>query len=269
LIKILLALFVLKSPKKIGGFMSLPSRSSKVKLYHFGRAFGLPDPSPFCVKLEYALLSQKIEYEVIAVKNPQKSPKGKLPYIIHDGKAIADSEFALQYLEKTFKFDLNESLSKEERAISVAFAKFLEDHLYFALLYDRWVSPSGWKLMKKKIFGKLPLPLRLVAEHQTKKYMKQLVYMQGIGRHKPEEIHHLGIQGVDALSDFLGNKLYFMGDKPTRLDGIAYGSVASLVKVPVPSPVRDHLLGKKNLIDYCDRMEQSFFSHIVKKTSAK
>lgn len=249
--------------------MSLSAGSSKVKLYHFGRAFNLLDPSSFCVKLEYALVSQKIDYEVIAVKNPRKSPKGKLPYIVHDGKKIADSEFALQYLEKTFQFDLNTGLSKEERAVSDAFAKLLEDHFYFILLYDRWVSPAGWKLMKKKVFGKIPLPFRLLAEHQTKKYMRQLVYMQGIGRHTLDEIHQLGKQGVDTLSDFLGNKPYFMGEKPTRVDGIAYGSVASLVKVPFPSPVREHLLSKKNLIDYCDRMEQTFFSHIVQKKNAK
>jgi len=249
--------------------MSLSARSSKVKLYQFGRAFNLPNASSFCVKLEYALLAQKIDYEVISVSNPRKSPKGKLPYIVHNGKTIADSELALQYLEKTFKFDLNASLSKEERAISDAFAKLLEEHFYFILIYDRWVSPLGWKLMKKLVFGKMPFPLRLIAERQTKKYMKQLVYMQGIGRHTIEQIYLLGRQDIDTLAAFLGDKLYFMGEKPTRIDGMVYGSVASLAKAPFPSPLRDYVLTKKNLMVYCERMEQAFFSHIVKKTDAK
>jgi len=37
----------------------------------------------------------------------------------------------------------------------------------------------------------------------------------GIGRHSSEEIQKIGCDDVQAISDFLGDKPFMMGDKPT------------------------------------------------------
>ncbi len=239
------------------------ANTSKVKLYQFKRAFGLPNVSAFCVKLEFALLFAKIDYEVIAVSNPRKSPKGKIPYIVHDGKKIADSELAIQYLEKTFSIDFYPGLSLAEKAVANAFSKMLEEHFCFILLYDRWVNPDGWKIVKKIFFGKMPLPLRLIAEMKVRKYMKTQLHMQGIGRHSLEEIHKMGKEDIDSVVHFLGDKQYFIGDKPTRIDGLVYGTMASIVKSPFPTPLRAYVQNQPKLIEYCDRVEKAFFSTVL------
>ena len=56
-----------------------------VKLYQFPSAWGLPNPSPFCMKLEVFLRLAEIPYEIVTWPDPRKAPKGKLPFIEHEG----------------------------------------------------------------------------------------------------------------------------------------------------------------------------------------
>jgi len=53
--------------------------------------------------------------------------------------------------------------------------------------------------------------------------IQKQIYGHGTGRHKTDEIFHLGEVDLEALSVFLGKKPYFVGDKPTSLDASAFG----------------------------------------------
>ena len=48
-----------------------------------------------------------------------------------------------------------------------------------------------------------------------------------------EEIFELGMQDIDALSAYLGDKSYFMGDKPTGLDASAFGFLINTLGCPI------------------------------------
>ena len=74
--------------------LQTPEPAMTVKLYQFPPAWGLPNPSPFCMKLEVFLRLAEIPYEVVTWPDPRKAPKGKLPFIEHEGTRIADSHFA-------------------------------------------------------------------------------------------------------------------------------------------------------------------------------
>jgi Glutathione S-transferase N-terminal domain len=52
-----------------------------IKLYQFNPAFGLPNPSPSCMKLETYLRMTGIPFEIIPNASLAKAPKGKIPYI--------------------------------------------------------------------------------------------------------------------------------------------------------------------------------------------
>ena len=63
-----------------------------ITLYGFGPAFGLPDPSPFVIKVEVLLKMAGLEFRTDA-NGFRKAPKRKLPYIDDGGTIVADSTF--------------------------------------------------------------------------------------------------------------------------------------------------------------------------------
>jgi hypothetical protein len=53
-----------------------------IKLYSFGPSFGVADPSPYVLKVDVYMRMANIEFTSVPdVKNLQKAPKGKLPFI--------------------------------------------------------------------------------------------------------------------------------------------------------------------------------------------
>ena len=83
-----------------------------------------------------------------------------------------------------------------------------------------------------------------------------------MGRLTQEEVFELGKEDIDSLANFLGDKPYFMGDKPTSLDASAYGILVNALGCPIKSPLKDHALTKQNLMDYCRRMQAEFFPEL-------
>ena len=73
----------------------------------------------------------------------------------------------------------------------------------------------------------------------------------------------MGKEDIDALADFLADKPYFMGDKPTSLDASAYGILVNTLGCPIESPIKDHALTKKNLVNYCQKMQAEFFPELA------
>ncbi|HEY8039453.1 MAG TPA: Tom37 metaxin N-terminal-like domain-containing protein, partial [Polyangiaceae bacterium] len=108
-------------------------------VYKFTPAWGLPDISPFVLKLETYLRMAGIEYES-KPGDPRKAPKQKLPYVEHDGKLLGDSRFVIDHLESTRGAPLDGRLGPRERAIAQAYRSMIEEHLYFVILYQRWVE---------------------------------------------------------------------------------------------------------------------------------
>lgn len=84
----------------------------------------------------------------------------------------------------------------------------------------------------------------------------------GTGRHSAEEIFEFGMQDIDALSDCLGDKNYFLGDKPTSLDTSAFGFLINTLGCPIESPLKEHGLSKDNLRNYVERIKLKYYSDL-------
>ena len=54
--------------------------------------------------------------------------------------------------------------------------------------------------------------------------------MYGIGRHSHEEISQIIGAGFQALSDFLADKPFLMGDRRATLDATAYGYIGNFMQ---------------------------------------
>ena len=62
-----------------------------ITLRQFPPALGLPNASPFCLKLELYLRMAGLPYRNRYTLELHRAPKGKLPWIDDDGIAMADS----------------------------------------------------------------------------------------------------------------------------------------------------------------------------------
>ena len=124
-----------------------------ITLYQFPPAWGLPNASPFCMKVETYLRMCNLPYTTVNVLNPAKGPKGKLPHITDGANTVADSGLILDYLKATYGDKLDAGLDSRTRAEAHALRRLMEEHLYWCAVYDRWAVDENWALTKPAFFG--------------------------------------------------------------------------------------------------------------------
>ena len=202
-----------------------------------------------------------IEYD-IKTTLPLLAPKGKLPYIEDGDLKLADSRFIIRYLKAKYK-DLDEGLTPAESALSLAMQRLIEEHLFWATMYSRWqYTEANWQVTKKAIFEVLPPVIRDLAAVYYRRKIKRQILGHGTGRHNAEEVFELGMLDIDALSACLGDKKYFLGDKPTSLDATAFGFLINTLGCPIESPLKEHGLSKDNLRNYVERIKLQYYSDL-------
>lgn len=225
-------------------------------VHHLPGAWGLPSISPFCLKVDAYLRIMKIPFRVVIDATPFKGPKGKLPWIEHDGYKVGDSGFIIEYLERRLACDANAGLTPSERAVALSMRRLIEENLYWTMVYDRWVVEENWHGFRDVVLGGIPMPMRLLVAPIARRGVKRQLIGHGLGLHTPDEIHAIGLRDVVAVADFLADKPYLMGDKPTELDATGYGFLANIMNVPIESPVRDEARSRTNLVAYLERMQR-------------
>jgi glutathione S-transferase len=231
-----------------------------IKLHQFAPAFGLPNASPFCMKLETYLRMAGLSYELVNSGNVMAAPKGKLPYIDDDGTIVADTSFIIDHLKSRYGDPLDDTLTPLQRALGTAFQRLIEENLYWAVVHTRWADEAGWVKTREAFFGALPAPLRWFVPALARRALLAELRGQGMGRHSVAEIHAIGCRDVTAIADFLADKPFMLGPRPTSLDATAYAFLANLLWAPVDSPIRRLALQRTELQAYCERMKARYFA---------
>jgi glutathione S-transferase len=229
-----------------------------ITLYTFGRYFGLPDASPFVMKGEMLLKLAGLPYQS-NIRGFTRAPKGKLPYIIDDGTCVADSTLIRLHLEKKYKFDFDQGLSTRDRGVAWSVEKMLEDHLYWIMVYWRWLIDENFERGPRNFFKRAPALIRPVLERVTRRSVRRTLKGQGIGRHDDYDKTLLGNRAIEALSQVLGDNIYLMGDKPCGADATAFAFVAGGLPEIFESPLQEKLSRTGNLVAYRDRMMSQYF----------
>jgi glutathione S-transferase len=229
-----------------------------ITLYTFGPAFGLPDMSPFVMKVMVQLKMAGLAYEV-NTRGMQKAPKGKLPYIVDGDEVVADSTMIRWHIERTRGIDLDSGLSPEQRGVAWAVEKLLEDHLYWLSLHNRWAEDANFEKGPKAYLSKLPFPLGLILPPLVRRKMLGYLQAQGTGRYSDAEREALVIKAVQSLADILGDKPYLTGYARSATDGTALAFVLAGL-----CPTFDGAIGREigrhpNLLAYAERMRQCYF----------
>ena len=81
----------------------------------------------------------------------------------------------------------------------------------------------------------------------------------GIGRHSPEEIYKLAVSDIDAVEQALGNKPFFLDDKPREIDATVYAFLANTICEAFPSPMNDRVRASDKLMSYIERVDQAAY----------
>ena len=234
-----------------------------IKVHKFGPAFGLPDASPFVMKVETYLRIAGQKYEVVT-GDVRKAPRKQLPFVDIDGKVMPDSTAIVDYLEAARSEKLDAHLDASQRAVALAFKSMLEEHLYFGLLFMRWSTDDGWAVFEpslRDMLGKMGVPslLRGMVAGSARKYTMGRTAAQGIGRQPRAEVVGTCNKLVDALAEQLGDKAYFCGDRPTTYDATVYAFAAGALCPAFDNEVRKHAATKKNLVAYDDRLRAQYW----------
>lgn len=230
-----------------------------ITLYQFPAAFGLPNPSPFCMKVETYLRMIGEPFEIKSA-DPRKAPKGKLPFIKDGGIVVSDSNLIVQHLVKTRGDKLDNGLSSHDRALCHLLRRTLEEGLYFCMVYARWVDDVGWAAGKGEFFKQLPAVARAVVPGIARRMIGKQVQSQGTGRHAPEDIYAMAAEDVNALAEILGDKPYFLGADPTSVDATTYAFLALMLWSPLPEAVTAAVTKHPNLVAYCERMKGRYYA---------
>ncbi len=239
-------------------------------LYQFPRhndgSNTFPNLSPFCVKLETYLKIANIPYKNVFGYNFTKNPKGQMPYIALDNKIIGDSSLIIDELIKTYGDKIDNHLSDEQKAISVAYQCLLENHLTDILIYFRWINLEGWQHSKAMLFGKIPCFFRnFIANRLLKKISSRLRYSKAIAKFSEDELLHFAAKDFDALSKHLGDKKYFFGDKISAIDALIFGVFGGITLVAIPTKLQRLANKYTNLQQHAINISNIYYQNTPQK----
>jgi glutathione S-transferase len=235
-----------------------------VTLYKFNAAWGMPDISPFCIKVETYLRMVGIPFSAV-IADGRKAPKKKLPYVDDGGTIVADSRDIIDHFEAKISEPLDAGLTPKEAALATAFRGLLEEEVYFYAICMRWQSDAGWKtyvpvLREYGAHVGIPGFLAPLILRSIRKQVIRAAWGQGSGRHTLEQVEARFCKALDALSVQLGDGPYFLGERPRTIDATVHAFLWSMLDAPFDSPVRQHAEGLGNLREYCTRMRARYFS---------
>ncbi|MEP3225928.1 MAG: glutathione S-transferase family protein [Parasphingorhabdus sp.] len=230
-----------------------------IRYFQFQSGFGVPNPSPFCMKGEILLNMAGLDYQTEIIEDPRKAPRGKLPYLVDGETTITDTALIRRYLEEKHDIDFDGGLTPQQRATGHAMARMIEERLYWVTVYSRWIDSRNWPTIKDFWFGTLPPVIRTLIPMLAQKQVKAGLQAQGLGRHDPPDIYAFGAADLAALSNHLGDHEFMFGDKPSSLDAIAYPIIVNSLITALPSPLLDAAQSKGNFAGYVERCTALWF----------
>jgi glutathione S-transferase len=201
-----------------------------------------------------------IEHESLTSSTPFGGPKKKAPWIEYKGKKLGDSTLIIDFLKQGFGKDPDANLDAGQRATIVAIQRLIEENLYWALVYDRWVREENWPRLKSTVLGDIPAPVRALLAPYARYAVKKQLAGHGMGLHSPEEIDAIAKKDIDALAALLGEGPWYFGDQPTMADATVYSLLANILFVEFESPMKDMIRAYPTLTAMLERFRARFYT---------
>ncbi|RAL20201.1 hypothetical protein DL240_18460 [Lujinxingia litoralis] len=229
-----------------------------ILLYQFPPALGLPiSESPPCAKVEAYLRLTRTPYE-LAVGDTRRSPNKMVPFVRWPrGHLQAESSEIIAALEP--RAALNADLCPTRLLAGQELARQVEEVVYDACLYDRFVVVEGWRyqrpITRALIAHFLPTALltpatALVRRQQIRRARRGVMRAPGTGY----RIACLTIARVEAL---LADEPFLGGPRPATVDCAIWANLIHTAATPNDSPTRRTLRASSPLMDWLLRMGES------------
>ncbi|CAJ0586555.1 unnamed protein product, partial [Mesorhabditis spiculigera] len=190
-----------------------------VYLYQFPRTPYLPNPSPYCLKIETYLRVNNLKYEL-------------------NGEQISDSQIILWRLAKLF--EIQDPVSGHERGTARAIERMLDMSTVNSLNHDRMVKHAHLTLARN-VSG-VPLPAfasNFLATRFAKK--AQSMINRKTDRLSAEELKENLKRDIQAVADVLDTKKFLFGDRMTIADCTAFGHLGTSYFLPFRQHITDLL----------------------------
>ncbi len=250
-----------------------------IVVYHFGYPEPTsPDLSPFCTKLLTWLRMSGIPYES-RTGDVDKVPTRKLPVAEIDGRLIPDSSRIIAHLQQHDARALrDEHLDLREQASAAALQAMMETKMYFCTLYLRFCTDADFAKYKPILidYGRRRVPdwqkplVPIIAPlllRQARRKIRFQAWAQGTGRWTLDEIHNTAIEGWTALSNYLGERPYLMGDRPSSIDATGFAWIHTLTQQPMGGMIAEHVRRDARLMAYHDRMREQYWKLDLAKSA--
>lgn len=224
-----------------------------IKLTVYPASFEEPTASPFCMKSICMLHAAGLPYEIIETGDPRGAPKQKLPFIEVDSLRIPDSEEIRAFIETAADLDFDEGLTERERGISRSIIRMVEEHVYFAIVADRWGEDDNWEHVRRAFFSDIPAIIRGFVTRQIRKQALAQLNGQGMGRHSAEERFDRVRRDKIAIREILGDKPFLFGENPTGADYSVVPMLRASIVTPVTKPLGAFIKSDPTLMGYVTR----------------
>ncbi|MGA2552718.1 MAG: glutathione S-transferase C-terminal domain-containing protein [Burkholderiaceae bacterium] len=235
-----------------------------ITLYQYMPAWTVPCISPYVTKVAYYMKMAGLPFETKPqdlTKIDRDTPAGKLPCITdNDGTKVNDSTHIIEHLQSKYGDAIDEGVTSQERATMIAFNRMIDDHTYWvAVIQPRWRETANWEKYLRIIAGTddVPAGLRAFADDFRFRILNEFMN-GGWGRLPADAIYRRARTDIDALSGFLDDKKFFMGDKPRWVDAPVLSILRHTVDTPFDFDTKTYAASKKNLVGYMGRMKERF-----------
>ncbi|XP_062846286.1 failed axon connections homolog [Trichomycterus rosablanca] len=224
-------------------------------LHQFSRPrTGAPSLHPLCLKIETYLRMVDLPYQNYF--DGGLSAQASMPWMEYNHQRVSGTEFMIEFLEEKLGVSLDKSLSLEDIAVARTITKLVEEHLHWTLLYCQWVERRD---QTEQMMDKCEWMRWTVCELNGG-LLKNVMFLQGIGRFSTHLIHNLLEKDLRTLSTLLGDKKYIMGLKISSVDAAVFGHVAQAMWTLPGSKPEQLIKGElKNLARYCERIRTEFW----------
>lgn len=230
-----------------------------VILHQFPGAFGMNSLSPFCTKAEAYLRIARVPY-TLGAGDPRHAPLGKLPYADFDGERVADSSSIIARCQRVFGDPLDAGRSPAALARGHLVKRVAEEHLYWGLLFVRWVDDEAWHGTYRDIIAAmLPAPTRFFLPGVLRSGVIKATKAHGLGRHDIAAMTERCAADLDAFETLLEGSDFFGGDTPMVADLSAYAMIEHLARTPTQHPLVRALAERPALRAYAARVHALAF----------
>uniref|UniRef100_A0AC35TQ41 PRELI/MSF1 domain-containing protein n=1 Tax=Rhabditophanes sp. KR3021 TaxID=114890 RepID=A0AC35TQ41_9BILA len=229
-----------------------------MELYVWQADFDLLSIDFKCLQFLAACKFCALPVTIIHSAKPSSSPTGEFPYfkVIDNRGQISEqiTEFPkfVEFLRKcAFQLVLDSDLTELQKAEVEAYQCLLKKTLYPAMAHIMWKDDANYSTVTHKWFSSvMSFPRNFV--YLERKRNKEINYVKAVNLTDINIIKH-AMRTITNLSNKLGDKKYFFGDKPTSIDALIFGYLGPLLKLPVPSDrLQIHLLACSNLVRFVE-----------------